>query len=165
MTKPGKILCLFSLFTLLIVLVPGDSLGLLRHVELPEMVSRAGTIVYGTVLSNECREDDRGAIFTYTTIAVAEALTDGVAESQIVIRNMGGRVGERGLRVSDVPAFEPGEEVILFLEEEPIVEETCLVGWEQGKYSAQAGIVERTGQTVEEFKTEVRRLLAGMETD
>jgi hypothetical protein len=165
MAKPRKMLFLFTLFALIVLLVPVDSQGLLRKVELPEMVSRAGTIVHGTVLSNECREDDRGAIFTYTTIAVAEALTGSVAEDQIVIRNMGGKVGDRGLRVSDIPVFEPGEEVILFIEKEPLVEETCLVGWEQGKYSARGGIVDRTGQTVEEFKSEVRRLLAAKESD
>jgi hypothetical protein len=141
------------------LLFPAASKGIMKKVELPEMVNRAGSIVHGTVLSNECRMAEDGTIYTYTTLAVIEELTGTHPEGSIVIRNMGGEVGGKGLVVSDVPTFEPGEEVIVFIEKEPRVEETQLVGWEQGKFAVRDGIVERTLQPVEAFKDQVRTLL------
>jgi hypothetical protein len=131
----------------------------MRKIELPELAVSAGKIVHGTVVSSESRMEEDGTIFTYTTVNVIEDLTGTVREGTIVIRNMGGSVGERRLAVSDVPAFTKGEEVILFIEAAPRIDETELVGWEQGKFAVRDGIVERTRTTVEEFKAEIRALL------
>jgi hypothetical protein len=135
----------------------------MRKVELPELVDRAGFIVHGTVLSNECWMDEDGLIYTYTTISVEEELTGTYAEKSIQIRNMGGKIDDKGLIVSDVPTFVTGEEVILFIEKEARVEETDLVGWEQGKFTAINGIVERNRRSVSEFKNQIRDLLVGIE--
>jgi hypothetical protein len=64
-----------------------------------------------------------------------------------------------------VPTFEEGEEVILFIEPEPRVEETDLVGWAQGAFRTADGIVLRTDQPIEEFTSQIRSLLTGLEAD
>jgi hypothetical protein len=165
MVKYQKLLILLLISACAVLLLPDASRAVMRKVELPEMVSRAGTIVHGIVLSNESREEENGAIYTYTTVSVIEELTGRSSEETVVVRNMGGTVGSKGLRVTDVPTFEPGEEVILFLEPEPRVEETDLVGWEQGAFRAVDGIVQRNQEPVETFKSEIRSLLAGLEAD
>ncbi len=164
MVKFHTLLILLFVSVCTVLLAPDSSQALLRKVELPEMVSRAGTIVHGIVLSNESRMAEDGTIYTFTTVSVVEELTGTSSGETVVIRNMGGTVGSKGLRVTDVPTFEPGEEVILFIEPEPRVEETELVGWEQGAFRAVDGIVLRNGQPIETFKSGIRSLLADTRT-
>jgi hypothetical protein len=140
MVKYHKLLILLVVCTCTFLFAPDSSQALLRKVELPEMVSRAGTIVHGIVLSNESRLAEDGTIYTYTSVSVLEELTGTGSQETVVIRNMGGTVGTKGLRVTDVPTFEEGEEVILFIEPEPRVEETDLVGWAQGAFRTADGI-------------------------
>lgn len=165
MTKDRRIKTVLLLLAILAPSLPPAAMGIMVKVELPELVSQAGQIVHGTVVSNESRMDADGAIYTFTTVSVIEELTGTVPERTIVVRNMGGRVGERGLTVSDVPTFQEGEEVVLFIEATPRVAETDLVAWEQGKFTVREGVVERTRQTVEEFKDEVRALLESPEIE
>ncbi len=165
MAVPKHVFFTAALLILGTLVLSGTSRGIMRKVEIPEMVQRAGTIVHGTVLSNECKMADDGTIYTYTTITVVEELTGSSSQGTITIRNMGGEIDAKGLRVSDVPTFEPGEEVFLFIEPEPRVEETELVGWEQGKFTARDGIIERTGQSVEDFRAEIRTLLTRMNSE
>jgi hypothetical protein len=161
MTQKSRTVAFLLLFALAGVLAPVSAPGIMVKVELPDLVADAGKIVHGIVVGSESRVEDGGAIFTYTTVDVLEDLLGTVPDDIIVIRNMGGRVGEKSLVVSDVPTFVEGEEVVLFIEAAPRLEETDLVGWEQGKFAVKDGMVERTRTTVEEFKSEIRSLLEG----
>ncbi|MGA9525687.1 MAG: hypothetical protein WBV82_29785 [Myxococcaceae bacterium] len=81
-----------------------------------QLTSRVPLIVRGTVGSQEARWDEkRLKIATYTEIVISEVLK-GDAPPSIIVRQPGGEVGPVGQAVSGAARFEPGEEVLLFLE-------------------------------------------------
>jgi hypothetical protein len=75
---------------------------------------------------------DQGEIWTETRFAVLER-EKGVLPGVITVRTLGGRVGNLNSHVDEVPAFQRGEEVYLFLwsrEGEPY----GVLGWSQGTF-------------------------------
>jgi hypothetical protein len=81
-----------------------------------QLTGRVPLIVRGTVGSQEARWDEKQRrISTYTEIVVSEVLK-GDSRQSIIVRQPGGEVGPVGQAVSGAARFEPGEEVLLFLE-------------------------------------------------
>jgi hypothetical protein len=62
---------------------------------------------------------DTNGIYTFVTIRVERVLKGSVPHRQIVVKQLGGRVGRIGLHVSDQADFHVGETVLLFLEVRP----------------------------------------------
>ncbi len=77
------------------------------------LVSAADAIVTGTVIGAYVRR--ARLIETVTEIAVDEWIK-GEGEATIAIVHPGGQIGSERLTVSGVPAFSPGEHVLLFLQ-------------------------------------------------
>ena len=75
-------------------------------------------------------------IFTWTQLEVLEAWTGDVGEA-VVVRTMGGVVGDIGMRVSGTPRFATGAEVVVFLRAGADVFE--VVGMSQGKFDVRGG--------------------------
>jgi hypothetical protein len=75
---------------------------------------------------------DQGEIWTETRFQVLEQ-EKGVLPQFLTVRLMGGKVGHLQSRVDEVPVFQPGEEVYLFLwnrEGGPY----SVLGWSQGTF-------------------------------
>src|SRR5262245_60370302 len=81
------------------------------------------------------RDDLAGPIYTYVSIQVREVLKGSIDDTQVTIKQLGGRVGERELYIGGQPSFAVGEEVLLFLEVRPRDRTmTTTAGW-QGKFT------------------------------
>lgn len=81
-----------------------------------QMTRDAPLIVIGVVGEQSARwDEDRRGISTWTELKVKETLK-GKAPAKLVVRQPGGVVGNIGAHVAGAARFEPGEEVLLFLE-------------------------------------------------
>lgn len=86
--------------------------SLLRGLTVGQLRSASDLIVAGRVLSTETLRTGR-SIETRTRVAVTRSFKGRAATVTVV--TPGGRIDGRRLLVAGVPAFEPGEEVLLFL--------------------------------------------------
>ncbi len=103
--------------------------------NLPELVDEAELICLGTVTNVESRWDEhRGVIFSFATVELQRTLKDGEDGSSVVVRYLGGKVGDVGMSAPGTPSFQVGEDVLLFLtpEEDGTY---SVVGMSQGKYA------------------------------
>ena len=111
-------------------LASGVALGLLvtagpanpstvRYRSDAELVAMSDRVVHARVLSTRSEwSSDRVKIRTVTTLAVIEDFT-GKRDLVIEVHELGGRVGDAELYVTDAPRFEVGREVVLCLERSP----------------------------------------------
>lgn len=75
---------------------------------------------------------DAGEIWTFTSFHVEETW-HGESPSRIVVRFLGGTMGNITSHVSGIPQFRPGEDVVLFLQ--PTAHgDSSVVGWKQGTF-------------------------------
>ena len=106
-----------TLVFLLAVLAPLTAIGANRHTSYDALASASDKIVLGTVgvKSSNWGEEFR----IYTDIIVTPDVTiKGADEGAIVVRTMGGTIGDVTMSVSDGPEFPDGERVIVFLKRE-----------------------------------------------
>lgn len=107
--------------------------------SIEELAQRTPVIVHGTVQRTVTNWTvDRSGIWTWTELSVKEALK-GQVKATVLVKQPGGRIGELTARVSGAATFEPGEEVVLFLE--PAVDEPgayVLMGLSTGKVRFEA---------------------------
>ena len=78
------------------------------------------------------------AIYTYVTISVERVLKGAVPHNQIVIKQLGGRIGRVGLHVSDQAQFEVGETALLYLEVRPRDGTLYTTALWQGKWTVES---------------------------
>lgn len=121
-------------------LVASATIVLPRTVE--EMATGASTVVRAKVVARQSAWDaDHRRIHTYTELAVLETVTGEAPKGALVVRTMGGAVGDIGMRVAGVAKFEVGEEVVVFLRVDPLdASHFQVIGMSQGKYT-----VDRSG--------------------
>jgi hypothetical protein len=141
-----------------------------RRLSFDDLITSANSIVEGSVVSsNTYRSSDGKLIFTSYTISVQESLK-GTAPQTVTVTTVGGRIGNTILHVAGMPAFQPGERAILFLEQSKSY--TTIVGLNQGKFAIANGEVSNSmnglsfpdgaaGKSVkmplDEFKKQIRR--------
>lgn len=103
---------------LLAMLLPhGAGASLARAVTLPQLVARSEQIVVGTPLEAHGRWETIGGhrrIVTYTRVHV-DAAIDGGGQSEILIRTLGGHVGDIGQVVSGEAVLSIGQTALLFV--------------------------------------------------
>ena len=75
------------------------------------------------------------AIHTYVTVAVTEVLKGDIPERSIVVKQLGGRLGEDRLVIFGQPDFVRGEEVLLFLNVRPRDRTLTTTAMWQGKWT------------------------------
>lgn len=104
-----------------ILLAPGTASGQessnapFAPLGLERMAALATQIVAGTVESvDSAWNHDRSRIQTRVTLRVERRIA-GPAGSTVVFRIPGGTVGPTTILVTDMPTFEPGEHVLVFL--------------------------------------------------
>jgi putative Ig domain-containing protein/BACON domain-containing protein/matrixin/Ig-like domain-containing protein/S-layer family protein len=82
-----------------------------------DLIVGARVIVRGKILSIESSFDEQqGRIFTYVKLKVQEVLKGQITERKIVIKELGGRVGDRISVVYGNPEFALGEQVLMYLD-------------------------------------------------
>ena len=133
MTALRRILGTLALVTLF-VLPAGATV--IKSLTLADMTKEADTIVQATVERQTVTWDDRRKlIHTFTEVEVVESLKGGVKAGQkVIIRQIGGDLGDEALLVSGNALLEPGGEVVLFLDRDERMPLHYVVGMAQGKY-------------------------------
>jgi hypothetical protein len=88
---------------------------LIEALDLRELVRGSDHVVVATVVRSEARYDHLDRIVTDTTLRVDERMYGpAAAGSTVVVRSLGGALGEVGLHVEGEPTFSPGERIVLF---------------------------------------------------
>jgi hypothetical protein len=82
--------------------------------SLRALVSEADRVVVGTFVDTDSHYDDRGRIVTDETFRVDETL-HGVHQATIVVRTLGGEVGDLGLVIAGEERHALGSRALLFL--------------------------------------------------
>jgi hypothetical protein len=142
----SSFLTLFASLTLLSTTV--------EKFTLDDLVEKSGRIVVGKCISRESRWNDRNTlILTTARFAVSEQLK-GSSDGFVNVVTVGGTLDGITQTVSGMPAFEPEEEVLLFLEASKNGDWQPL-GLSQGKFR-----IIRNRQTGEE---ELVHSLSGLE--
>ena len=128
-----KILCAV-LVTLLAVPVGAT---IIKSLSLADMSQEADVIVQATVERQTVTWDqERKRIYTLTEIQVIDALKGPAkAEQKLIIRQIGGDLGDEAMLVSGNAALHPGEEIIVFLDRDERLPLHYVVGMAQGKFS------------------------------
>ncbi|MBI3071656.1 MAG: hypothetical protein HYY84_05950 [Deltaproteobacteria bacterium] len=96
-------------------LSPGVSASVVRYQSVADLSRAASDIVLGVVTARVSFRDF-GQIVTHTTVRVTRALKGSGTPRDVVVRQMGGRVGDVASFIEGDPGFRVGEEVVLFLE-------------------------------------------------
>jgi hypothetical protein len=96
------------------ILAAAATVGLtVENLSLERMTQQSHTVVYGTVVSSYAQWEERN-IYTYTTLRVRESLK-GERSSTIVVKQLGGTVGEISQEISGSPKLRRNEDAVLFL--------------------------------------------------
>ena len=149
---------------LLLVLLPSFSRGMMTGLSVKELSDRADTVLLGKVMDKEVFwSADGKMIMTSVVIEVGEVIKGVVGDQYVTVEYPGGEIGEIGMKVSDVPTFQTGEMVLVFLKavqskrfesddagtgEHSVFQ---VVAKAQGKYSiATDGIARRSGFSLAE---------------
>lgn len=106
----------------------------LMRMSLAQLAQASQEIVRAKCVENNTAWD-AGEIWTLTTFEVEETWRGSVSR-KITVRLLGGRTAQFTSRVSGVPRFHPGEEVVLFLER-TTRGDYSVVSWQQGTFRIQ----------------------------
>ena len=120
----------FPLAVLFFILAPANATTLAK-LHLYELLEKATALARLRCLGSEFFWD-KGEIWTNTRFEVLGQLK-GRLQGRVVVRMLGGKLGHLNSRVEGAPAFQPGEEVYLFLWG-PATENLGIVGWGQGTF-------------------------------
>jgi len=81
-----------------------------------DLIVSSRVIVIGTVISTTSAWDDTGSVvWTYVEVLTDRVLKGNISQKRIVLKQLGGSVGESGLRVFGQAGFALGERVLLYL--------------------------------------------------
>ncbi len=101
-----------------------------------QLAAFSSAIVVGRVTDLAAGRDiTTGAIHTYVTVAVDAVLKGAIPERTIVVKQMGGRIGDETSKVFDQAEFVGGEEVLLFLDVRPRDKTLYTTALWQGKWN------------------------------
>jgi hypothetical protein len=123
--------------------------------DLADLTDASEAVVYGRVLSLSPHWDAaHEMIYTTVTVQPLAYMKGDLGSDPVEFEMPGGQVDDITLAVSDVPQFEIGEEAVLFLRQEFF----RVVGWCQGKWRVENGMVFGTDMTVEQFGSRVMEI-------
>ena len=121
------------------------------QLNLSQAVDRSDDIITGTVVAVESYWNEEQQIVTDVTVEVDETIKGRKnSESYTHFTMMGGQVGSIAAHVTHMPTFEPGEEVLLFLQNSTRGNGHVVVAGKDGK-----------GQIVEDEETGEKTLRGG----
>jgi Putative Ig domain/Matrixin/Ig-like domain from next to BRCA1 gene len=89
------------------VIIPADD----------DMIMSARAIVTGKVLSISCGFDERhDRVYTFVTIKIRHVLKGQITERKIILKQLGGTVGDQTTVIFGSPRFSVGEKCLLYLD-------------------------------------------------
>jgi len=89
--------------------------SMVEALDLDMLVAEADEVVLARVIKQWSHYDERGRIVTDYSMQVEQTEKGAsVPGAALVVRRLGGVVGDRGLRISGEPSFQVGELVLLF---------------------------------------------------
>ena len=108
--------------------------------DMRELVRRADETVVATAVDSRVHRDGHRRIVTDVTLRVERAL-QGTARvgGRIVVRRLGGAIGDLGMRIEGEPSFEIGGRYLLFLRRLPGTGVLRPVGMSQGVMRVRRG--------------------------
>ncbi len=114
--------------------------AIMIEMPLDRIAADADAILRGRVVAASSRwNDENTTIVTDVTVAVTAAWKGAApAGGRVTLTVPGGEVGEIGVAVEHAPAFDSGEDVVLFLEQDRGAGTRVLYD-EQGKYTVAPG--------------------------
>ncbi len=102
--------------------------------EIKNLSEGADMIVTGKVVNQKSKwSSDKSKIYTNVTIQVDEFLKGSNNQNRIVIKNLGGEVGNVGETYSHVPTFQDDEDVLLFVKKSTKDESLRVFEGDEGK--------------------------------
>ena len=102
--------------------------------EIKNLSEGADMIVTGKVVGQKSEwSSDKSKIYTNVTIQVDEFLKGSNNQNRIVIKNLGGEVGNVGETYSHVPTFQDDEDVLLFVKKSTKDESLRVFEGDEGK--------------------------------
>lgn len=134
--------------------------------SLKALTTNATAIVKGHVIGTRCSLDqDTGLIFTDAEVEIDETFK-GTLTGKVIVRYLGGQIGDLGLAVSHEPVILLGEEVIVFLspytfKDQVFPEYFGVVGGVKGKLTVRDGYILEVQLPEAELITRIRAILAG----
>lgn len=110
-----------------------------ERLTLDDLVRKAQSIVQGKVRGSRTHWSSNGkTILTTYTIDVEETIK-GYSARTVELTTVGGKIGDLTLFVSGMPAFQKGEDAVVFIEKSGVF--STVVGLSQGKFSIERGEV------------------------
>jgi hypothetical protein len=103
------------MFIFAVMLTPLTALTIMMA-SADELTAESDLVISGKISSIEYvwEDETHRAINTLLTVEV-ERYMKGMENSTVVVRQLGGRIGDSGDEIPGTPRFDAGEEVILFL--------------------------------------------------
>lgn len=147
---------------------PGLGLAILLCV-VTQGVARAqstvpGLVLRGRIVESHAQWDASRTLFTYVSVDVSEVSVGTGVPRRIVLKQLGGRVGELGLFIADQATLTPGDEMLLDLAVSPRDGTLHTRGLARGAWrlapSADPAVVEAIGVTRAPLATRVSTLAA-----
>ena len=115
--------------------------------EIKNLSEGADMIVTGKVVNQKSEwSSDKSKIYTNVTIQVDEFLKGSNNQNKIVIKNLGGEVGNVGETYSHVPTFQDDEDVLLFVKKSTKDESLRVFEGDEGKLTLYKN--KKTGEKV-----------------
>jgi len=89
--------------------------AVVERLSVEDLARGADAIVVARVVATSAAwNEGRTKIYTFTTLEVSDALKGGPA-GRVVVKELGGAVGDIAMEASGAPRFSAGEEVLVFL--------------------------------------------------
>lgn len=128
-----------NLFTALTALalasLPALSAASLRAVSDDTLARSSAAAVQGRVVASSAHWDDAaGTIYTFVTIDVVKSWGLAGQPARVVVKQLGGIVGDTAFVVGGQAQFTVGEDVLVFLDVRPRDNTLSVAGLEQGKW-------------------------------
>lgn len=106
----------FAALALLIAAAPAAA-SVTVALDLDELVSHSEQVVLATVTGQRVHRDTQRRIVTDVTLRIDDSMKGGHGRGEdIVVRRLGGAIGELGMRVEGEPIFTDGERSVVFAE-------------------------------------------------
>ena len=124
-----------ALVALLAALAPRAASASIRTVSDDTLARSSAAAVHGRVVAVTSAWDPAAdTIYTYVTLDVVRSWGLDGAPARVVVKQLGGLVGNTAFVVGGQARFEPGEEVLVFLDVRPRDGTLSVSGLEQGKW-------------------------------
>ena len=155
-----KKLLLISFLGMIFFVLPLSATVVLK-MSMEDITTSSEEIIQGKVkeITSQWNEE-KTLIYSEIKIEVKEVIKGENKRKEIVIRQLGGKVGDLRLKVIGMPVFQEEEEVILFLKKDKKqLKKFYVNGLFQGKFAIKKEKVERKSMPVRQFIGDIKHII------